>query len=168
MPPDTRPFTYMIVSAVVDPLHIDLTSGAGDAAELAGEARRLLAELDREVPGSAALNAECRPPLDIVETASSIEVVVDVPGVPPDAVRVVLRRGTLLVVGAKLSPPADTGARFHLAERSYGRFARAVRLTGALDAAHAQASVAGGQLRVVLPRLEDRRGQIFRIPVSRA
>ena len=158
----------MIEGTVVDPLHIDLTAGAGDAADLAQEARRLLAELDREVPGSAALNAECRPPLDVVETATSIEVIVDVPGVQPDAVRVALRRGTLLVVGAKVSPPTDTGARFHLAERSYGRFARAVRLAGAVNAASAKAFVTGGQLRVVLPRLEDRRGQIFRIPVSRA
>ena len=153
---------------MVDPLHIDLASNAGDAADLALEARRLLAELDHDVPGAAALNAECRPPLDVVETATSIEVVVDIPGVTPDAVRVALRRGTLLLVGAKLSPPADTGARFHLAERSYGRFARAVRLAGAFNAGRAQAVVTGGQLRVILPRLEDRRGQIFRIPVSRA
>ena len=82
--------------------------------------------------------------------------------------RVAWRRGTLLLVGAKLSPPPDTSARFHLAERSYGRFARAVRLAGAVNAAHAKAFVTGGQLRVVLPRLEDRRGQIFRISVSRA
>ena len=65
---------------VVDPLHIDLTAGTVDAADLALEARRLLSELDREVPGASALNAECRPPLDVVETATSIEVVVDVPG----------------------------------------------------------------------------------------
>ena len=92
----------MIKNTVVDPLHIDLTSSAGDAADLALEARRLLAELDHDVPGASVLNAECRPPLDVVETATSIEVVVDIPGVTPDAVRVALRRGTLLVVGAKL------------------------------------------------------------------
>jgi HSP20 family protein len=158
----------MIEGIVVDPLHIDLTGGAGDAADLALEARRLLAELDRDVPGAVSLNAECRPPLDVVETATSIEVVVDVPGLTPEAVRVSLRRGTLLLVGAKLAPPMDTGARFHLAERSYGRFARAVRLAGAVNAARAEAFVSAGQLRVVLPRLEDRRGQIFRIPVGRA
>ena len=87
---------------------------------------------------------------------------------PGGLTRVALRRGTLLVVGAKLSPPMDTAQRFHLAERSYGRFARAVRLAGAVNAARAQAFVTGGQLRVVLPRLEERRGQIFRIAVSRA
>ena len=34
-----------------------------DAADLADDARRLLVELDREVPGVSALTAECRPPL---------------------------------------------------------------------------------------------------------
>jgi len=78
----------------------------------------------------------------------------------------VVRRGTLLVVGAKLSPPADTGARFHLAERSYGRFARVIRLSGAADASRARATVESGQLRVVLPRIDDRRGRVYAIPVE--
>ena len=158
----------MIEGIVVDPVNIDLPGAAHDAAALADEARQLLAELDREVPGASSLNAECRPPLDVVETSATIEVVVDVPGVSPESLRVVLRRGALLVVGAKLAPAPDMGARFHLAERSYGRFARAVRLGGAVEAARARAVVAAGQLRVVLPRLDDRRGKVFRIPVDRA
>ncbi len=153
---------------MVEPLDVDLGGMTQDAADLASEARRLLAELDREVPGSAALNAECRPALDVIETASAVEVIVDVPGIAPEAVRVALRRGSLLVVGAKVAPPPESGARFHLAERSYGRFARVVRLAGAVQAARARAVVAAGQLRVMLPRLEERRGQIFRIPVERA
>jgi len=138
-----------------------------DAADLAEDARRLLLELDREVPGVAALNAECRPPLDVVETTTAVEVVVDVPGVKPDSIRIAIRRNTLLVVGAKLATPLDPDTRFHLAERSYGRFARAVRLSGAFDATGAQAFASAGQLRVVLPRLDDRRGRVFRIAVER-
>jgi HSP20 family protein len=137
------------------------------AADLAEDARRLLVELDRDTPGVAAVNAECRPPLDVIETATSLEVVVDVPGVSPESLRIAVRRATLLIVGAKLAAPADPQARFHLAERSYGRFARAVRLTGAFDAARARAIVRRGQLRVILPRLDERRGHILRIPVER-
>ena len=137
------------------------------APDLAEDARRLLAELDREVPGAAAITADCRPALDVLENASSLEVIVDVPGVPPESLRVAVRRSTLLVVGAKLSAPQDPNARFHLAERSYGRFARAVRLSGAFDASRAHAVVRAGQLRVVLPRLDDRRGRILTIAVER-
>ena len=127
------------------------------AADLAEDARQLLLEIDRDVPGAAAITADCRPALDVLETGSSIEVLVDVPGVPAESLRVAVRRSTLLVVGAKLNATVDPQARFHLAERSYGRFARAVLLTGAFDAWRAKAAVRAGQLRIVLPRLDDRR-----------
>ncbi|MEO8481416.1 MAG: Hsp20/alpha crystallin family protein [Acidobacteriota bacterium] len=137
------------------------------AADLADDARRLLVEIDKEVPGAAAVTADCRPPLDVLETADAIEVIVDVPGVPAESLRIAVRRSTLLVVGAKLATPVDPNVRFHLAERSYGRFARAVRLAGAFDAARARAVVNGGLLRVVLPRVEDRRGRVLKIVVER-
>jgi HSP20 family protein len=138
-----------------------------DTQELTEDARQLLAELDREVPGAAQTNTDCRPPVDVIETSSGLEVVVDVPGVPADSLRVAIRRNTLLIVGAKLTTIPDA-ARYHLAERSYGRFARVVRLDGAFDAARTRARAAAGQLRITLPRLDDRRGRILRIPVEPA
>src|SRR5262245_15405247 len=103
-------------------------------ADLADDAQRLLFEIEREMPGLSGLTADCRPPLDVVETATSVEVVVDLPGVAPAAVRVAIRQDTLLIVGAKPPGPLEPRASYHLAERSYGRFARVVRLTGAFDA----------------------------------
>src|SRR5690349_24525352 len=76
------------------------------ATDLADDARQLLLELDREVPGLAATAADCRPPMDVLETASAIEVVIDVPGVTAESVRVVLRGATLVAVGAKLGLPS--------------------------------------------------------------
>ena len=134
--------------------------------EVAEDARRLLQEIERDHPGSVALTADCRPPLDVVETATSVEVVVDLPGVTAAGVRVAIRHGTLLIVGAKPAAAVEPKASYHLAERSYGRFARVVRLTGAFDGRKARATVGGGQLRVVLPLLEDRRGQLMSIPVE--
>lgn len=136
--------------------------------DLADDARRLLSDLDREVPGVAQLNAECRPPVDVLETSTAVEIVIDVPGVPADSIRVAIRRSTLLVVGAKAAPSPDSQARYHLAERSYGRFARAVRLTGAVDPRRARATTSGGELRIVLPHLEERRGEMILVPVEQA
>lgn len=137
------------------------------ASDLAEDARRLLLELDRDVPGASSVTADCHPPLDVLETAAAIEVIVDIPGVPAESLRIAVRRSTLLIVGAKLAAPTDPNVRFHLAERSYGRFARAVRLSGAFDAGRARAVVKGGLLRVILPRLDDRRGSMLSIPVDR-
>lgn len=144
---------------------VAVTDTMRDTQELAEDARQLLAEIDRDVAGAAQITADCRPPVDVYETASGLEVLVDVPGVPPDSLRIAVRRSTLLIVGAKLAT-ASTAARYHLAERSYGRFARAVRLTGAFDATGARARTRAGQLRITLPRLQERRGRVLRIPVE--
>ena len=141
---------------------------AQEATDLAEDALELLTELDREVPGVAALNAECRPPLDVLETGTALEIVFDVPGVKPDSIRIAVRRDTLLVVGAKLAPSTESRVRFHLAERSYGRFARAVRISSSVDARRARATTSNGELRVVLPHVEERRGAMHLIPVDQA
>jgi HSP20 family protein len=112
---------------------------------------------------------ECTPPMDVVETATGVEVMMDVPGVPRSKLTIVFSQGTLIVSGRKLPPScAHHTAAFHLAERDFGRFVRAVRLSGAFDGGKAQASLAEGELRVVLPRIQERRGRDIRIEITGA
>ena len=74
----------------------------------------------------------------------------------------------LLVTGQKLPSRCEHhDAAFHIAERSFGRFARAIGVDGAFDAGRATATLNGGELRIVLPRLADRRGGPIRIPITR-
>jgi len=110
---------------------------------------------------------ECRAPLDVVETPAGLEIVMDLAGVPIDAVQVIVAENTLIVMGRK-NPAAcehEREAAFHVAERTFGRFARGVRLTGAFDVGGADATLRAGELRVLLPRIEERRGRKRRIPV---
>src|SRR5690242_11269565 len=98
------------------------------------------------------LSPECTPPFDIVETSSGIEVVMDVPGVSADEVEIVFARNVLLIAGRKLPRAFEDGsAAFHVAERAFGRFGRAITLDGAFDTASATATLSAGELRVVLP-----------------
>jgi HSP20 family protein len=71
----------------------------------------------------------------------------------------------LLIAGEKAPPRATDDQTFHLVEREFGRFARAVRLNGAFDIPRAHASVDDGELTIVLPKLVDRRGQSHRISI---
>jgi HSP20 family protein len=110
---------------------------------------------------------ECMPPVDVLETPHGVEIVVDLPGVKPSSVRIVFAKGTVLVAGEKVPAAcAHKDAAFHLAERSFGRFARAVRLAAAFDAGRARATLAGGELRISLPRIEERRGREIVIPIG--
>jgi HSP20 family protein len=131
------------------------------------ELRRLARWLDEEP--TAGVTGECSPPLDVLETAGAVELLMDVPGVPSDQVRVIFAGGTVLITGRKVPKACAHGdATFQLAERCFGRFARAVRLAGAFDAGRATASLTAGELRIVLPRIDERRGRDIRIPVATA
>jgi HSP20 family protein len=132
------------------------------------DVRLVAAWLDEvDTPGVTA--AEHWPPIDVVETATAVHVVADVPGVPAESLRVIFSRGLLVLAGCKRPPAFEhDGAAFHLAERSFGRFACAVRLGDALDVGRARATLRAGELLVVLPRIEDRRGGEIRIKVETA
>jgi HSP20 family protein len=139
-----------------------------DSADVADDIRGLFADIDKAQPDGLRLRGECLPPLDVVETATAVEVIVDIPGVTAPSVRVVMRRNALLIVGAKAPAAGERAMRLHVAERNYGRFARVVRIDSAVDARRAQARLARGQLRVVLPRLSDGRGVAIPIAVEAA
>jgi HSP20 family protein len=105
--------------------------------------------------------------MDVVETPEGIEILMDLPGIPAAGLRLVFSQGTVIIVGRKRPVScAHREAAFHLAERSFGRFARAVRLNGAFDAGRAAATLTGGELRIVLPRIEERRGRDIRIDIT--
>ena len=117
-------------------------------------------------PGDAEA-VEYRPPVDVIETAAAIEIVADLPGVVPDAVRVTFTGSTLVVAGRKRAPHcAHRQAAFHLAERTFGRFVCVVRCDLAVDAGRARATLRAGELRVVLPRIDERRGHEIAIVIE--
>ncbi len=114
------------------------------------------------------VSGECMPVVDVFETERAVEVVLDLPGVTADAVRILFKGGVLLIVGEKERPDASkrTPASFHLVERDFGRFARAVRIMAAIDGAQVKARLHNGELRVVLPRLPERRGGGILVPIE--
>ena len=140
---------------------------SSDAAELGDDIREILAELAETLDyGQRAYSGECHPSLDVIETDQAVEVVMDVSGVSAEALRVVFRAGVLLIAGEKARPMPRGSQTFHQVEREFGRFARAVRLTGAFDLQATRAAVRDGELNILLPKLADRRGRSHRIPVT--
>jgi HSP20 family protein len=136
-------------------------------ARVYAERRELPAELMRLLDASPAA-AECTPPLDLIETDAGLEAILDLPGVPRESIEIVFSRNVLLIAGHKLPAACAHGdAAFHIAERSFGRFARAISVEGAFDGGRATATLVEGELRVVLPRLAERRGAEIRIPLQR-
>ena len=139
----------------------------GESGELGDDIRELFDDLTRSLGSDPnAYPGQCRPLVDVFETDAAVELVVDTCGVPAPALRVLFRNGVVIVAGEKAAVPTVPEAAYHLVERDFGRFARAVRLTGAFDIPRARATLRSGELTVVLPKLVERRGRAHQVPVT--
>jgi HSP20 family protein len=139
----------------------------GESPELGDDIRELFDELAAALPPHLrASSGAYHPPLDVYEDDDSVEIVVDVSGVPAAGLRVLFRAGVVLVAGEKAPQKALPEHEFHLVEREFGRFARAIRVPGAFDVARATATLVDGELTLSLPKQSDRRGQPRPIPIT--
>src|SRR5687767_5713988 len=124
-----------------------------EATDLAEDIRELFDDLTRSLDyGLRVSSGECQPSLDVLETDRAVEVTVDVSGVPAAALRVLFRAGVLLIAGEKAPARPAPDQTFHLVEREFGRFARAVRIEGSFDVPKAGATLRDGELTIVLPK----------------
>ena len=106
------------------------------------------------------------PAVDLCESDSCVTVLVELPGVRAEHVEVVVGGDELRVRGRKRKG-APRGVISHLcSERSFGQFARTIRLRWPVRKDRATAELKDGVLTVRLPKLEDRRGAEHRIEVK--
>jgi len=129
-----------------------------------GELVQRLSVLDRadRLPGS-----EWSPAIDVFEFRDRLVVVMEVPGLPPESLRVVFRERDLVLSGERRARRTGAGATYLCLERPHGRFERTIPLDAPLDVARARASLASGLLTVTLPRLRERRGRETVVPIER-
>jgi len=134
------------------------------------EIEGLFAEL-WQVPRFGAARAGFRPNVDCFHTDDphALTVVVELPGVEPQSVRVVVGGERLLVVAGERKRPPATGRVYQQMEIEYGSFQRHVRLAEDVDPKQATARLEHGVLTIVLPVADrrPRRGGRYRITVER-
>lgn len=142
---------------------------SADVGDVSAEVRRLFEDLARQRPERRhQITGECLPLLDVFETHDAFDLLLDVPGVAAANLRILVKAGVVIIAGEKDRPDqsARGHASFHLVERDFGRFARAVRVHAAIDAARASATLKDGELRVRLPKIDERRGQGIAVPIT--
>jgi HSP20 family protein len=110
---------------------------------------------------------EWSPAVDVFESRDHLVVVIEVPGLPPESLRVVFRERELVLAGERRARRTGAGSTFLCLERSHGRFERAIPLDVPVDPARARATLAGGILTVSLPLLRERRGRETAVPIER-
>ncbi len=139
-----------------------------DIDRLKGELEEIFADL-WEVPRIAGMRHGFRPAVDCFQTSDPDEltVVVELPGVDPESVRVSVDERSLTIAGQRPRPRVE-GQVYQQIEIEYGPFRRVVRLEGDVDVAAASASYERGLLTITLPLVERRlRDQPVAIVVRR-
>ncbi len=69
-----------------------------------------------------------QPPIDLIETAPEVLVMVALPGVDPDQVRAAIEEGELVIVGRRVLPAELRTAVIHRLELPQGQFERRIPL----------------------------------------
>jgi HSP20 family protein len=145
-------------AAILDPAELDRLRGR------VGRLLLALQEASEMLAGES--GAAWLPAVDLCESDSCVTVRVELPGVRAEHVEVVLGGDELRVRGRKRKG-APRGVISHLcSERSFGQFARTIRLRWPVRKDRATAELKDGVLTVRLPKLEDRRGAEHRIEVK--
>jgi len=128
---------------------------------------RLFAALQEATVADDPLASETwAPPVDLCETCDMIVVRVELPGVTAEHIKIGATNTQLRIWGEKKRRVPRNRILSHLcSERSYGKFSRIVPLRWTLNVQDAIAEVANGMLTIRFPKIKDRRGVEFKIPV---
>ena len=120
------------------------------------------AEFDRMVGQAFSKNAWV-PALDIREDEDRFEVTVDLPGMRSEDVELTFEDGTLTIRGQREFSSDERQGQYHRIERSYGSFARSVRLPRVADSERIEASFDNGVLSVLVPKREEAKARTIEV-----
>ncbi len=107
------------------------------------------------------------PNVDICETKDAVTIRIELPGIEAPDIRLTMQGSVLRVRGNKKEPvKALERLSYYCLERRYGKFDHQIQIERVVDTARSRAVLANGVLSVGMPRIEDRRGELFEIQIS--
>ena len=106
------------------------------------------------------------PRTEIAETDNALEVSIELPGLDRKDVDVSLTDNALTIKGEKKSERDEAKKGYHLTERSYGSFYRAIPLPSGVDTDKASAEFKNGVLTVTLPKTQEALSRVKKIEVK--
>ncbi|HEX4153124.1 MAG TPA: Hsp20/alpha crystallin family protein [Steroidobacteraceae bacterium] len=135
--------------------------------QLQNEINRVFGNLNDSESSSA--TAEWHPAVDVSEYEDRFELLVDLPGVDPQAVEITLDNGVLTLAGERhdekrAADASSNGAQQQRRERHQGRFHRRFILPDTADAEKVQATGRNGVLEISIAK--HAKAKPRRIPVS--
>ena len=116
--------------------------------------------------GQATAMAAWVPPCDVIEEQERYLVAVDLPGFDKDNVTLSIEDGRLQLKGERVVEKAAEGVRYHIAERSAGRFQRSFTLPDDADTSRIVAEFKNGVLVIALEKKADAKPRLIEIKIK--
>ena len=114
----------------------------------------------------AEVRSQLQPLLDVYDTASTIEVKVDLPGVDKKDVEVNVGNGLLTISGERKNTEGESIEGRIWQETLFGTFKRSFELTDAVVEDKIKAQFKNGVLKISLPKAEEIKPTVRKIAVN--
>ncbi len=95
---------------------------------------------------------EVMPSMDLSETDKEIEITAELPGLEEKDIQLNVTDSVLTIRGEKKNEREETKKDYHLVQRTYGSFTRAVQLPEGVNADGIKAVMSKGVLKVTVPK----------------
>jgi len=106
------------------------------------------------------------PNVDVLDDGEVIRILVELPGIEADDVKVTIRGRVVMIRGTKKGRiRTKEGMRFFCMERYFGGFLKSVAIPRPVNSHHAKTRLKNGLLEVILPRVPDLREKEIEIAV---
>ncbi len=106
------------------------------------------------------------PAVDFVEKDNAFEVHADLPGMDEKDIEVKVANGVMTIKGQKEENKEEKKEDFHLRERRFGSFERALKVPDTVDTDKIEASFKKGVLTVTLPKTAEAQKPVKKIEVK--
>ena len=106
------------------------------------------------------------PTVDLVEHDKAFELTAELPGLDEKKVGVKVTNGVLTIKGEKHEDKEEKNKDFHMRERRFGSFERALRIPESVDTDKIEASFKKGVLTVTLPKTAEAQKPVKKIEVK--
>lgn len=105
------------------------------------------------------------PPVDIYETASSVVLKAEIPGIGQDEIDIKIEDNVLVLKGERQFEKKSEDETYHRIERSYGNFVRTFTLPNSVDKQGVKASYEAGVLKIVMPKKGEKKPKRIQVEV---
>ena len=129
--------------------------------------KKVTGEMDRFFYGNRTERGVWTPAVELKEEAGKFRLLVELPGIKPEDVKVAVTEATVTLEGERKYEKEEILEGFYHTERSYGRFYRSVPLPKGAEAEKVSATFNNGILEVTIP-VPELKPKTREIPVKTA